>query len=414
MQKLWFLYFARLDKEKWFDVILEVIQYFAEESKNNNLKNNEKGQVVLPFQIFVFGNWTYEKEILELSQKCQDIYYFGFQPLWKIRQYLPNCHYLLMPSTFLETFGLSAVNALSWGIPVVGYKKWGLTPFVFDEFNLYSCKEGSTKKDLIMMIKILLQKKEYLIEHQDDEDAAKTAFYEKAIALAEEYTQVWWEERLEKLMKEEKIKAKKFLLVTDFKTRLGGIETYVHDTNRILTDMEFKTHILWAWIPKNSLWKLLRYWGVAFGALFNLFFAFRLLLKIVFFKPDLIWFHSTLRRIGWLSFLVAKISKAKKWFMFHDMGYFHAFPSKVYNEKDIKTPLTRKHFSSCVKQKWFKKIFVKTWVFLKFLNVKLIQSISKKTVDLYLVPSEYMENIVHKSYRIPVKKVKTLGHFIQD
>jgi glycosyltransferase involved in cell wall biosynthesis len=28
-----------------------------------------------------------------------------------------------MPSEFLETFGLSALNALSRGIPVIGYKK---------------------------------------------------------------------------------------------------------------------------------------------------------------------------------------------------------------------------------------------------------------------------------------------------
>jgi glycosyltransferase involved in cell wall biosynthesis len=28
-----------------------------------------------------------------------------------------------MPSEFLETFGLAALNALSWGLPVIGYKK---------------------------------------------------------------------------------------------------------------------------------------------------------------------------------------------------------------------------------------------------------------------------------------------------
>jgi hypothetical protein len=28
-----------------------------------------------------------------------------------------------MPSLCVETFGLSAVNVLDWGIPVVGFKK---------------------------------------------------------------------------------------------------------------------------------------------------------------------------------------------------------------------------------------------------------------------------------------------------
>jgi hypothetical protein len=37
-------------------------------------------------------------------------------------------------------------------------------------------------------------------------------------------------------------------------------------------------------------------------------------------------------------------STAKKWMMFHDLGYFIPFPSKLTKENQIKTPLTLKNF----------------------------------------------------------------------
>jgi glycosyltransferase involved in cell wall biosynthesis len=62
-----------------------------------------------------------EKELLPLVGK--NVHYFGWQPHEKIKSYLENIDYCLMPSEFLETFGLSALYDLSWGIPVIGYKK---------------------------------------------------------------------------------------------------------------------------------------------------------------------------------------------------------------------------------------------------------------------------------------------------
>jgi len=41
-----------------------------------------------------------------------------------------------MPSSFLETFGLTALTALSRGLPVIGFAKGGLAPFVAPELDL--------------------------------------------------------------------------------------------------------------------------------------------------------------------------------------------------------------------------------------------------------------------------------------
>lgn len=88
-----------------------MLQYF--------LRHHKK----LPFVITIFGAGKYEQAIKKLSYKDKNIHYFGFQSLDIIKQHAKQSDYILMPSLFLETFGLSALNALSRGMPVIGYKK---------------------------------------------------------------------------------------------------------------------------------------------------------------------------------------------------------------------------------------------------------------------------------------------------
>lgn len=73
----------------------------------------------LPFVLTVFGSGKYEKEIKKLDHRDKNIHYYGFQSLDVIKQHAKHSQYILMPSLFLETFGLSALNALSRGIPVI-------------------------------------------------------------------------------------------------------------------------------------------------------------------------------------------------------------------------------------------------------------------------------------------------------
>jgi len=101
------LYYGRLEREKGFDALLEAVKILQDEK--------------VKFELFIFGKGSLESELLPLIGK--NVHFFGFQPLSRIKQYLENIDYCLMPSEFLETFGLSALNALSWGIPVIGYKK---------------------------------------------------------------------------------------------------------------------------------------------------------------------------------------------------------------------------------------------------------------------------------------------------
>ena len=51
-----------------------------------------------------------------------------------------------MPSRFLETFGLSALDFAQFGVPTIGYKKGGATPFISDNLNI-SNYPGDTKQE---------------------------------------------------------------------------------------------------------------------------------------------------------------------------------------------------------------------------------------------------------------------------
>lgn len=81
---------------------------------------------------------TQKIELFETSEEGEvpKIYFFGWQSLFAIRSVLQVSHFSLMPSRFLETFGLSALESLSEGVPVIGFSKGGLTSFIPKELAI--------------------------------------------------------------------------------------------------------------------------------------------------------------------------------------------------------------------------------------------------------------------------------------
>lgn len=58
------LYFGRLEKEKGFDAIIELIELYEETEED------------VPFELFVFGSGSREKKIQELATKHPNIHFF--------------------------------------------------------------------------------------------------------------------------------------------------------------------------------------------------------------------------------------------------------------------------------------------------------------------------------------------------
>ena len=391
---LWLLFYWRLEKEKWFDQLVLAIK--------------ELNKKKVDFEIFIFWKWNLESELMNIHDK--NIHYFGWKTLDEIKKYLPNIDYCLMPSEFLETFGLSALNALSRWVPVIWYKKWWLDPFIFQECNLFLAKWNTTAERIVSIVEKLAKKtnperikdkeelerkiKKLLPEYTED------ARYERFLSLANFKKEDWW---------------KKILIISDFINKAWGIETYIHDVKNLLESKWHEVILRWSTLPSWSKWqRKKRFWLLLFPL--NFWSSSDLKNVLEKEKPDIIWFNSLLR---WLGPNVVKTawkrrkenkSACKFWMMYHDFGYFYPFPSELYHIEDCKTPLTKKNFVSAYK--WSNPI-TKLAVWCKYYRLQPLKKVLKKEIDLHLSPSDCITNIARDSYRIAEKKCKSFPHFIQ-
>lgn len=385
-QKLGILFFGRLDDEKWFGLILDVLNLFIQK------------HWWIPFQFYVFGKWKYEKDLLDLWQKHNSIHFFGWQPLDTIRKYQENCDFCLMPSTFLETFGLTALNALSMWIPVIWFAKWWLIQFIPSKYDISKAKwDDDTEKLYNKLLEIIKLYNEWKINPENEK--------KKALATAKNFTVEKRFENIQPIIWKEK----KILLVSDFKSRLWWIETYLYDVAEILNNKWYEVKIYWANIPTWRIGKLCRYLGMVL-AIWNIVDAIRLKNVSRKFMPKLIWYNSTLRRLGRLPIKALNNHRSKKLMMYHDLGYFHPYPSQVTSESMVHTPLNLKNFISSANTRNPIKII---WILFKYRSVHLLTKWLKKSVDIHLVPSQFLGKIVSDSLQISPKKIQTLSHFIQ-
>jgi len=390
---LWLLFYWRLEKEKWFDQLVLAIQ--------------ELNKRKVDFEIFIFWKWSLEHKLLEVHDK--NVHFFWWKPLDEIKKYLANIDYCLMPSEFLETFWLSALNALSWWVPVIWYKKWWLEPFIFQECNLFLAKWNTTSERIVSIVEKLAKKTNP--ERIEDKEELEW----KIKKLLPEYVEDAWYERFLKLANIKDEYKKKILIVSDFINKAWWIETYIHDVKNLLESHWHEVVLWWSTLPswskwqrKKRLWLLLS--PINFWSINNL----EEVLENT--KPDIIWFNSLLRWL-WPNVVKAawkwkkqKKSDCKFWMMYHDFWYFYPFPSQLYHIEDCKTPLTRKNFMSAYK--WNNPI-TKLAVLCKYYWLQLLKKVLKKEVDLHLSPSDCVTNIVRDSYKIWEKKCKSFPHFIQ-
>ena len=383
---LWLLYFGRLDDEKWFWLILEMLNCFIQK------------YWTIPFSFYVFWKWKYIKDLLDLWQRHPSIHFFWWQPLDVIKRYQENYHFCLVPSTFLETFWLTALNSLSMWIPVIGFAKGWLTQFVEPKYDISKVWWIDDTHKLFNLVETIVR--DFNAWNTNLEKEKK-----KAISTAKKYTVEKWTEMAEELFG----KPKRILLVSDFKSKLWWIETYIHDVADILEDKWYEVKIYGTEIPNWFLWNLVRKFGLVLS-LRNFVDAIRLKRVARKFMPKVVRYHSTLRRFGRYPVKQLSTHKSKKFVMYHDLWYFHPYPSKVTDEKMVKTTLNLKNFIRSANIKNPIKIMA---IFFKYICVKLLSKQLKNSVDIHLVPSEFMKNIVCDSFNLNSKKVKIFSHFVQ-
>ena len=390
---LWLLFYWRLEKEKWFDQLVLAVK--------------ELNKRKVDFEIFIFWKWSLESQLLEIHDK--NVHFFGRKPLDEIKKYLPNIDYCLMPSEFLETFGLSALNALSRWVPVIWYKKWWLDPFIFQECNLFLVKWNTTAERIVSMVEKLAKKTNP--ERIKDKEELEW----KIKKLLPEYTEDAWYERFLKLANSKDDEKKRILIISDFINKAWWIETYIYDVKNLLESHWHDVILWWSTLPSWSKWQRKKKFWLLLSP-FNFWSIGDLNKVLEKEKPDIVWFNSLLRWLGpnvvnaaW-NWRKENKSDCKFWMMYHDFGYFYPFPSELYFIEDCKTPLTKKNFISAYK---WKNLITKMAVLCKYYWLQPLKRVFKKEIDLHLSPSDCITNIVRDSYKISEKKCKSFPHFIQ-
>lgn len=381
MTKIWFLFYGRLEVEKWFDSILQMIEFFG----NNNQS--------LPFDLYVFGKWKLESNLIKLTHKYDSIHFFWRQTLDYIKQYLPKVQYLLMPSSFLETFWLSALNSLSRWLPIIWFAKWWLSQFILSAFDLTNVNWFNTAWKLHNMIQKIIQNPPKLNSQNFK-------------AIANKYTKEIWFQDFKKIFPS----SKKILMISDFKSKIWWIETYIYDVKDFLETKWYEIQVLWCELSSNKFQKIFKYLWI-FLALANISNYFKIKKTIKKFNPDTLRYHSTLRWIWRLGILASKDFSWKKVVMYHDFGYFYPFPHSLHFVDQIQSPLTLINYIKSAQTSNPIKIIA---ISFKYLSVCLIKKYLKKYLDKHLVPSEFMIDIVSDSYELNKKKIKAFPHFIQE
>lgn len=250
--------------------------------------------------------------------------------------------------------------------------------------------------------------KKLITEKQSQNSDFFSQISQQCKAIAQKHTPEARFEKFQELVFD--FKCRKVVMVSDFVNKIGGIETYMHDVKALLEAHGYEVAIYGSSCPSGFWGKVKKYLGLGLGT-FNLGSALGLARFLKKEKPDLIWYHSTLRRHGRLPLMRNHAFPARKRMMYHDLGYFHPFPSQVSEEKQVKK-LTLSSFLAAAQNRNPLKLLLTLG---KYCSLKLLYLAFDKVIDLHLVPSSFMLPMLRENLSPQGKesKIQTFGHFTQ-
>lgn len=369
-----FLFYSRLEKEKGIDLVLSVIKRLAKEWEDR-------------CRFSFFSDWSYRKE-LELcimETKSFQVSYYGMQPKWDVFTFMKRekVDIVLMPSLFLETFGLNSGEALRHGIPVLGFNKGWTQQFLLDEYCSIDNYKGLTHEErLFVAIK-------YFLEAFDDDMALR--YRQLAQQRALRYSRKERKANFSNILSASKSinDINRILIVSDYATKIAWIESHVYEVKDMLNEEGYEASIFGG----NLYGGFVRKIGLL-ATVCNVWEALRLYLEIVRCRPDIIYRNSVHRYLGWLPLWVGTRRKCIHMIMYHDFWLFHPFPSLVYEEDQLHYPVWFEGFFGASKKSRYRRPIL--WC--KYQSLCIIRRILQKCVKIHLVPSDYMVSLVGRFY----------------
>lgn len=376
----------RLAQEKWSHLLLWAIEKIAK----------MRGKFSETVHIHIFWKWVLTEKFIEVSERYSFVTYHGHQPKVTVLDIRKKCHYTLMPSLFLETFGLSALDWLSVWTPIIWFSKWGLAQFIDEK---YALKEHKTKEKLIEWIR---KKITFLAKNHNPRKHVYVK--KKMIKKYEWYVRENRYKHFKKLLPKH---LKRIMFISDYSADIWWIENRIHIVVNNLKKVGYTVSFVW-WIEKpiGKVWLFLNLFRTAC----NFTAGRRIKQQVDEFKPDVIWRHSVHRVLWRYPLSLIKKKSYQQRIMYHDFGLFHPYPSRVYHEKQLHNSRKIWWFMN----EWMKKWFWNTPLLIaKWISYSCIKKQLMKNINLHLVPSAYMLwNVNAKWYIWKNAAIDVLPHFI--
>ena len=338
-KKIYITYIGRLEKEKGIEIVLSCINKSLQENRN------------IVWNICWEGSYKKEFETINNANVIIHWHINKDQIQWIIKE----TDLVFMPSLFLETFWLVALETLSLWVPVCWFGKGGLKDFIHPDLLL----------DPVNVVTSFFK----IIDTGNFPLVDITSFsYDNWLLSLQKLTE--W--------------TQKILIVNDYITEVGWAEKYVEWLAHALKSLGKVVEI------HGYNWKINRFIRIFMMIIAP--FAFwrwkKMTKKIWDFEPDLIWMHSIIRYIGpfWVN-TIMEYKQSKKYISHHDLWLICTRPSAIYNESDI--PMNSDLSSWIPKQVNIISIIS---ILPKWLYVQIIWKYLNITPDItHIVPSSWMQ-----------------------
>ena len=371
--KLHCIFVGRLVREKWFDLVLDRCHRCAADPALCDV-----------FHLDIFGDGALRGLLEEHLEERDFVTYHGHRPLEEVKKIWSGVDYTLMPSRFLETFGLSALDAIQLGVPVVAPLQGGLAQF---GDAVIPC--GLTPATFATTMQALTQR------HKQDENRT---YDHMCAAIASQYTKEIWLARFQELSW--LAPGAHVVLVSDFIVNVWGIEQYIFHVGALLEDAWYTVDFVGC---ANERHAKKRFWWL-FSTVRNI--QARRMLKETYNKktPDLVRRHSVQRRLGPAG--IFPYPTAQHRVMYHDFWLFHPYPSAVTSQKQVERSAS---FIGYIAEAVGSKFLHVPLALLKRCSSIVISSRLRTHIDRHLVPSVFMKSLL-VDHGIPADKVTTLSH----
>lgn len=285
-------YIGRLVPEKGICLVIDCIK-----------KGRERGYNIV---WHICGDGIYMEQFRELEKyEKSDINIYGHVDRQKIDVVLDMTDLVIMPSLFLETFGLVALDTLERWVPVCWFARGGLSRFIHPSLIL------DRENPVDSFFHIL---DTWVFPLQDISSLSYDIWIEQLSVLTDGIDRI--------------------LLISDYTSLVGWAEQYLSDITLALRSIGKEVDIYgYAWHAT----RMMRIWLMCLSP-FAFWRGILLDKKIKQYKPDLIWMQGVLRYIWPYGARAISHYHWRKYITHHDLGLITPYPSRIYSEWDI--PLT--------------------------------------------------------------------------